>query len=331
MRPKTLSTLGLVLSLVLAIVLSGCTGGKTAASVALEPAAEPEFDADTGAIQGTVVDDEFVAIVGASVGILDLDLVSLTDADGRFTFSHLAPGIYDVQASKIGFDNGRGNVEVVANDVGEVTIELRTAVDLGRPYPLYQSQGGFFGCGMSWSPAVVFSGLSACALVKDVTETDVGEPDKFMLEWPTEGPIRSMKAAVFEMEWDSTQALGAGLTLIVEIDGCVNADDREGRFGVAEGGSPLKLYVDEEKLAKLFDPSDTKCEFEDLFGDPVDKNCGEAQCTIVTRVFSTTSDVAGPESEADLGVTYQQAFTQHMTLFFNAPPEQGEAYTAIPE
>jgi hypothetical protein len=81
---------------------------------------------DTAQIRGTVVDGQGGAIVGASVRIVAPGLMRETasSGDGSFFFSQLSPGLFEIQASKVGFKTlSRKDLQLQVRT--PVTIELR--------------------------------------------------------------------------------------------------------------------------------------------------------------------------------------------------------------
>ena len=59
--------------------------------------------AQDGIVRGRVLDSAGVAIPDADVAIVAAHLLTRSDAQGRFTFSKLAPGQYEVSVRRLGF------------------------------------------------------------------------------------------------------------------------------------------------------------------------------------------------------------------------------------
>ncbi|MBI2077797.1 MAG: carboxypeptidase regulatory-like domain-containing protein [Euryarchaeota archaeon] len=110
-------------------VFAGCVGDVSSSE---GPASEApqvnsgaaEFDGETGAVQGTVTDDEIQPIANAQVGILKSDLVPeniavLTDQSGRFTLSRVPPGTHSIIATALGYETAGSKIEVIAGQVVE--------------------------------------------------------------------------------------------------------------------------------------------------------------------------------------------------------------------
>ena len=79
-------------------------------------------DTTSGAIQGTVSDEQGAAVAGASVEArnsgTNFSKTFVTDSDGRFTFLSLPPGVYSVSVTKQGF--AKLTQDAVALTVGRI-------------------------------------------------------------------------------------------------------------------------------------------------------------------------------------------------------------------
>lgn len=83
----------------------------------------------TGAIQGTVSDENDAAIVGAQVVALNAGTgatrTATTDEQGRYNFPSLESGVYSIEVTRQGFTTTRVNgVELPVNKVGVVDVTL---------------------------------------------------------------------------------------------------------------------------------------------------------------------------------------------------------------
>jgi hypothetical protein len=309
--------IGTVLTL-LTMALSGCAGSNDSSSargVVVPSAAPAEFDATTGGIEGQVVDDQFLPIVGATVGILQLSVTTQTDAAGRFSFSKIEPGAYDLAAGLVGYDSYLTKVTVVAGEVRRVDITL-VPLAITEPYQILQHQRGLFGCGASWRPAVAVSGIAACGLLSLLG--DLNTYDKFLLVWNLgNSTAQGWNASVFEMQWNTNQAVGKGLNMIWEVNGCSNVGSA--RFSSVQGRSPLKGVADDGIVDRI--TKGTTCSGST-------NRCNVDKCDIQSRVFSSPDSV-GSSYPADIGFTFQQQFDQYHTAFFHSPPP--DDYTALAE
>jgi iron complex outermembrane receptor protein len=92
------------------------------ANNALAKSTEPE----PGTITGTVTDKKDGApIIGATVSIPDLKTGTITDADGKFTLSHLSKGVYIVQVSYVGYSSVTKRVDFSKATV--LNVQLQTS------------------------------------------------------------------------------------------------------------------------------------------------------------------------------------------------------------
>ena len=132
-------------------LLAGCSGGGTPddCTGADCPGAGLDVDEDTGGIRGIVVDDSIRPVEGAKVVLMNGD-ETLTDAQGRFTFTGLAPGEHFITVSKPGYATMQATAKVVAGvaepDVVKVVLEY--LVD-AQPYTEFHEFRGFYECGFA--------------------------------------------------------------------------------------------------------------------------------------------------------------------------------------
>jgi hypothetical protein len=119
MHTKEIRYMKLVRSLTYALVLCGFAGLLNAQGV------------QTGAIRGTVHDDQGLAIPGATVTVTGPALqgtrVAVTDASGTYTFPTLPPGDYTVQFELSGFASVTRNTTVPLGLVIQQNITLKPA------------------------------------------------------------------------------------------------------------------------------------------------------------------------------------------------------------
>ncbi len=298
----------LVVFTMAAVALAGCTGGDGDASGVPNDVSGPaDVTDDTGGIQGLVLSDEGLPVAGAQVALGTDGDATTTDEQGRFTFSGVAPGSYQLFVQKLGFQTIGRSISVQAGDVTEVEVTV-SAIQVAEPYHLTLNQEGLFGCGLSWRPAVVYSGVAICGVVG-------GDVDDFLLEFHLEGPMDGWEEAsgVFETEWQSNQAAGRGLSVNWEKLGCSNVGDS--RFVRTQGHNPHHGYVEGDHIESVRDDgcSSSNCD-------------GDDECNIQSRVFSFP-DTLGESAPADVGITIQQRYTNFMTAFFYEPGDVG--FTAL--
>lgn len=111
----------------LALVLAGCAGSPAPPSASEstgEPAGIPAPDTETGAVAGTVVDDESRPIPGARVAVVETQTSTTADATGAFTVNGLAPGTYRLIAEALGYQSVARKVDVAAEATANVSFVL---------------------------------------------------------------------------------------------------------------------------------------------------------------------------------------------------------------
>ena len=92
--------------------------------------------ADTGSLNGTVVDSSGKGLRGAIVSAINEDqqksISVLTDSQGRFILDQLPPELYVVRARLVGFDDARTDeIDISAGDSGNaLKLTLQPAKDL---------------------------------------------------------------------------------------------------------------------------------------------------------------------------------------------------------
>jgi len=217
------------------------------------------------------------------------------------------PGEHRIAAQKLGYGSTVKLVTVEVGAVAQADVQL-SSVAVTEPYSRTQEQNGLFGCGVTVRPVV---GVSVCGVLSlFLNQTQY---DKFLLLWQLSGNVSEWDHVVYEMAWNTNQVLGKGLTMIWEVDGCSNV--RNSTFGRATGPSPLRIELNATSIDRALENNTaSSCNSKN--------NCNEDKCRMHSRVFSA-AETLGSSSPADVGVTFQQRFTQYMSEFYNqpAPPQ----------
>jgi TonB-dependent starch-binding outer membrane protein SusC len=108
--------------------LWGLAAGLALAAFGVSPLA-----AQTGTIEGTVVDATQQPIAGAQVSIVGTQRGTITDAEGAFRIANVQPGDRQVRASRIGYGTQTQTVQVVAGQTATVSLSLtETAIALDQ-------------------------------------------------------------------------------------------------------------------------------------------------------------------------------------------------------
>ena len=192
MRPAVFAVVATSILASLSGCVGGAAGGPTSADTpgGIQPAAPAQFDENTGAITGTVTDDQIQPIQGADVGLVEKPEKSTqSDAAGAFTLSNLEPGAYTLVVGRLGFESTGKKVEVVAGSAVTVSM-LIVPLPVAQPRHFTYRFSGYIDCAF----AVVRTTLSAgCG-----QGTTVSTQAPFKGGWPAD-----FSALVFEAEWNS--------------------------------------------------------------------------------------------------------------------------------
>lgn len=233
------------------IIVPGCTGGKAAnasGSSASEPlTADPALvSAETGAIRGTVVDEEQAPIAGAAIGIRGAGNASNTvsAADGKFSFSHLVPGNWEVVVGAAFFEGTVRKVSVLAGEITDVTVGLTGIVNQNTTelFMVQTQKRGFINAAYSfpWTSGAILGGSIGQGVF-------LNEASKFPLEYD---PKLGLREVVLEAVWQpSAVATGTALQLTLcseetvkdSQNNCFNLPDSPQYANRTEGPSPLVL------------------------------------------------------------------------------------------
>lgn len=311
------------------LALSGCVeGGAEADVVESDVAAAPDvaFDAETGGIEGLVTDDSLMPIAGALVGLLETKEQAMSDAEGRFTFSKLAPGDYTLQVVKIGFAAASKRITVAAGAATEANLAI-TAIEVEEVYYLVQNAAGRFGCGAAAKiPSAPPLGTRPAIAVCGATYgTPLSSMDQFRTDFHLQGTnVSRVKSLILESEWQSTQATSGGFTMTWEVLqdwGAGTTYTETVRFiASAQGPSPVKAAANNTTFEEGFDDKWTG-------GSGLPKYCIEnGACSIYARAFPYASTL-GDSSPVDASVYADQPFRHWVTEFYGE--HATEEYTAL--
>ncbi len=288
-------------ALVLALCLAGCASEPTAVPVEEDDGLTLTATKDTGIIRGVVVDPSIVPIADVTVRIAAEGLETTTNANGAFGFQDLEPGIYFVEATRLGYGNVQTSATVVAGEARPPSISIVMTADPSQlPSVVELKWDGYMVCGLSV--------IALCGVADDFTE------DNFINTHELDAPGVSYLQS--EMLWDSTQAVSPNMWLWQEAGG-------EGgcSFDNPQGPSPIVINTTYGDYGKYGD----KACFETL-GNTTD---------VKLRVFSGSIDGTRPpinegcyplvitELCSGLGATVEQEFTVFTHVFYGFKPFDG--------
>lgn len=290
----------------------------------------PQFGDDTGAIQGSVINEENLPVPGALIGIVELKAETVSDAQGQFTLSNIPPGTHNVLASALGYAPAARRVDVVQGAVAQVQFSL-APVEVAAAYHKLQPKAGNIQCTVRAYPGVPttgagglppwVTGVAACG-VANLSVVVPLPPDKFLLTWDIPNHANEM---LLEMEWKSTQATGRGLDVVVEHLGASNVAAKT--FARDLGTSPLRAYANNTTMMKVAESSGV--------------DCWETKCKLQTRAFGAANTteyylpidppplgpLGKPSNKVDAGFVIDQRFRQYLTTFHDMVRPDG--YTAV--
>lgn len=308
-----------------------------------EPAAKPddtpqataaEVDESTGALVGTVINEEGLPLSGVNIGLIETGDATTSDDAGQYTINGIEPGEYSVQAAMVGFEPGLKRVTIAIGEIAQANFQL-TVIAVDVPHHVSDQQLGNIQCSVTIFPGFPMSGvvagsdgwyssLQACGLLEDAQAANPLPPSKFDLQFPMPAGTQEF---VVEQVWQSTQAAGNGLSIGAEDPDAVNDGED---YGSATGPSPLYLYVPNQKLlnvtgAQGIDPA------EDDF-------------IVQTRTFSTANTTnmdlpaeipeipvfgAPNNQKLDAGLAFDQRFEVWITAFVGM--ERPAGFSALPD
>lgn len=341
----------LFVATLLAAGLAGCLGGGDVSPDDSDGGAEEpvEFTEDTGAITGTVTDAEGLPVAEATVAIEGPDgpQETKTDETGTYGFSNLEPGTYEVFVQGLGHEAKAKPADVVPGEATRVDFTL-SAVAVQAPHHTTYTQVGHIQCSTRTYPGVPlaviidpgwYTGVAVCGVpgVFGLPPVPVGSPDKFILFYNLDEP--DTEELYLEMTWESTQSLGKGLSVIMELNGTANVEGIP-PLGGDTGESPLVVHA---TRADLYATENATERAQENDTDIPEQHCLEDMCEIQTRAFAeantTNADwptdppdvpVVGPPPDRmlDVGVVFDQRFDQYLTSFHFE--EKPEGFSALP-
>lgn len=310
-------------ALLLALVLAGCSGGGSTTTendpfAAAIDDVEVQASATTGAIRGVVVDDAIRPLANVVVRLENANpaQTATTGASGAFGFSLLEPGTYLVSARLFGYTEARQTVEVKVGDANPPATKLQLSVIPGlRAYYDQYKWEGYMQCGTN--NLIACAGPNAASQIT-CSATSGGQPpvprtmpvcmgnltnDEFTI-WHSVSVNASLIQS--EMVWDSTQALGDRLSLLLRKGSLeeFNSGFYNGSLNSSSGSSPLTAKA----TAK----------------DMEDKDLG-IHNGLVIAIFPGTSEMLQP---VPFGAAASQTWTVYTHIFYGYVPPSDWTFVA---
>lgn len=252
---------------------------------------------DKCAIEGFVVDEEFVSLAGVSVQILGTKLDTETAASGWFEFPKVAVGSYTLEFSRLGYESATRSATCSADHTTQLIVVLEPIEVPGQPYVSSFEFEGRLACALG---LLTLSTSDLCAFL------GLDNSGKNLFEIVADGsPITG---AVYEVEWTRTNALaGPCLALAYPLPRADNVTYetngiRHGVASVVKGASPLAITLRSPGV-------------DDPLHQP---NPGSSLYYQVRATGSSSEEIAAdPLGNCSSRVLLDQPFTLHVSLFHN--------------
>lgn len=136
-----------VASFVLAATLAGCSSDSTPDDTTLT---KKPLAANTGGIQGLLIDDIYRPIAKGTILLTPLGLTTTTDSSGQFQFRDLTPGSYGIKVDSGGHEAAPYTVDVQVGQFTELEVEARRLAS-DTAYAITLQYSVFLPCAVSAS------------------------------------------------------------------------------------------------------------------------------------------------------------------------------------
>lgn len=220
--------------LLVVALLAGCSSpAETPAPVVDFEDLELSAATGKGVVRGVVVDPTITPIVGAEIVLGKDGATATTDAEGRFGFSDVEPGLQILQVSKPGYGPVQSSVEVIADQLEPplVTLVLERLPGT-EPFVVTMLWDGFLHCSLT-----VGGVFATGCLIGDYTD----DASRFS------SPVDSLPTFLqSELVWEATQTLGTNLCMREYAR--ASATDFEMLMDDVCGPSPLLQVAAVERL-----------------------------------------------------------------------------------
>lgn len=300
-------------SLAAMAALSGCSAGAD------DPGSGAFAADDMARLEGTVVDDALVPVVGAEV-ILDGLVRAVAGDVGEFAFD-VEPGVHEIVAVKEGYAAATVSLEVSAGELRRFAVTLVPSA-IAEAYHETRIQSGQIGCSTGYrANSANTSYFAACALGSLVTNTT--QIDNPFLNWNVGSAWRDVAGFWGETTWRSSQALGTGMTtdwFVLDVAFGGTASYKIQSIGKTEGRSPLAVRLPMELLRNATSDQATGV------GPICPESEAERDCWLLSGHYASARTT---NQAVDVAVTIQQRYTDFLTIFFG--PVFPETFSAVPE
>lgn len=288
----------------LLVAASGCVGTPPKPhETMIHPDPTLTFGSETCAIDGFVLDDEYLALGNATVRITGPGepREATSRGNGYFAFSDLEPGLYDASAALEGYEGDFETVACTEGTAKEITLLLVELPPANQPFHLTYTKGGTIGCAVGLVAGFQTTDLCHTATISPDTSSTVSIPIN----------TEPITGAVFELVWNpSTGGFGAPcLTLQypkpTEAEAAYGTDDDLNADGGSVSGlTPVNVTITSTTGEKLY----------------VVSPGGEHFFTVRPGAPSMADFTADPAGACMGKLVMQQTFTIYATYFYNGDP-----------
>lgn len=209
----------------LIVFVSGCVDSSSSEGPAADSteAPPPSVTADTGSIEGVLVDEEGQPVQAATVALVELDLQTKSDDAGKFVFNELTPGTFKLLAERLGYQSIAKSVDVKAGEITQARFVMSAIEILDEGFFRMTQYDGLVQCSVS-----IFTPINPCGGV-------TGE-DKDSWIFTIDRNL-TFKEGIFELVWKATGPEPIGKHMELEV-----CDDLNREYLCTFGGTTSDYY-----------------------------------------------------------------------------------------
>lgn len=258
-----------------------------------------------------VTNEELLPVPGARVAVPEVDLANFTGDDGRVAFN-LAPGVYDVRVESYGHESTEKTVEVLAQEVSEVIVQL-VALPSREPYSAVRIHAGMSSCTVPllWG---IFDFGDVCK------NTTVARSDPVLFT----GRLDGWAWLAQELSWSGSH------WFTMFTDNAALGTVALKHLSIRHGPSPIRVTAFPGQVATGHNPThfepypaaNTSLRIHSLFAGYF----GE-----VFRPIGSACNVGHDSGCMGVGTAVEARFTLYLSVFYYEPPADPDSYSALPD
>lgn len=143
--------------LFLGTLLAGCVVSEGAPGAPEEDRTAPLgpndiSDSESGVVQGTILTEETLPIVGALVALQNSAFSTTTDSAGFFQLANVSPGKYVLLVGALGYDSAARQIEIMKAQITSASLVLRAIEVQSATFVEILHFVGFFECALATDP-----------------------------------------------------------------------------------------------------------------------------------------------------------------------------------